>query len=285
MFSVLLVLPLLPAQSARHDYKVDAQVMVLAIPVVSMSGVGNGYASIERAGDKVSLRFGAGSQPSRARGFNRLGLIEEIVNGNGASYFGFMTASREESLAEARHSIEKGSGETAPYTAISGSLTAAGMTAKRIEIDLPSRYTWLDALRLTTQIRAAIETKGTAVAVHVPKDHPPATFLHSVHKALMNPATKLTQPFVYNGKAYRLHTEKESDAEMGRKLALRRVARNGESVWRLTGEVENLSKGTRTPFKLWYEPGRDERLPLRIEYRARAFLRLTFELEPPAADR
>jgi hypothetical protein len=72
---------------------------------------------------------------------------------------------------------------------------------------------------------------------------------------------------------------------MGKKLAERGIAGAAANVWRLSGEVEQTISGKRTKFLVWYEPERNNVLPLRIEYRARAFLRLIFEYDRQSGTR
>jgi hypothetical protein len=47
---------------------------------------------------------------------------------------------------------------------------------------------------------------------------------------------------------------------------------------RLNGSIQNLATRAKTPFRLWFEPGRE--MPLRFEYRAKSYLNLIFEYVP-----
>jgi hypothetical protein len=44
--------------------------------------------------------------------------------------------------------------------------------------------------------------------------------------------------------------------------------------------MTSLEDGSKTEFRLWFEQGSDSGLPIRFEYRARAFLHLAFEHDP-----
>jgi hypothetical protein len=270
----------------ERRYKAHAQVLLLSLPILSLKEVGGGTASVETRDATVTLRFAAGSSPKRAKGLNRLGLIEETVTESGgtaaeAVYFGFMTSSKEQSLDQAKISIATGTGATHPYTAIRGTTSLGKLQGSRVEVDLPASFTWQELPGVTGLIRTSMDSQAKAVPALIPSGHTPATFLYSLHKAIASPNAKQVMSFLYNGKAYRLHVEKHPDRGMGRKLVQQRIAHNADSVWKLSGEVEHTVTQKRTPFAIWYEPNRNSGLPLRIEYRARAFLRLIFEYEPP----
>src|SRR6185437_11243322 len=67
----------------QRQYRASATISLFSIPCVSKSGVGCAFALVEEAagpeGGTVSIQFGAGSWPECARGFNRLGYIQEVV--------------------------------------------------------------------------------------------------------------------------------------------------------------------------------------------------------------
>lgn len=46
------------------------------------------------------------------------------------------------------------------------------------------------------------------------------------------------------------------------------------------GKIRNLRTGRETLFRRWLEDGSDSMVPVRIEFQARSFLRLTFEALP-----
>ena len=49
---------------------------------------------------------------------------------------------------------------------------------------------------------------------------------------------------------------------------------SADRVVRINGTIHNVATGDKTPFKVWYERGRE--IPLRFEYKARTFLNLAF---------
>ena len=48
---------------------------------------------------------------------------------------------------------------------------------------------------------------------------------------------------------------------------------------RINATIRNQATGKTTPFKVWYEAGSGHLPPLRFEYQAKSFLRLTFEFD------
>ena len=51
---------------------------------------------------------------------------------------------------------------------------------------------------------------------------------------------------------------------------------------RLNATITEQRTGVKTSFRLWYEAGSALSLPLRFEYQAKSFLRLTFEADAKA---
>jgi hypothetical protein len=50
-------------------------------------------------------------------------------------------------------------------------------------------------------------------------------------------------------------------------------------VVRASGKVQREAGGKETQFRIWVEEGNRRPIPLRIEYQAKSYLRLTFEAE------
>jgi hypothetical protein len=90
--------------------------------------------------------------------------------------------------------------------------------------------------------------------------------------------TKTAEPFLYNGRRYRLHVQKSTDAKMERQFLSRKTTSAADRIIRINGTIQNVATGKRTSFRLWYEKERD--LPLRFEYKPRSFLNLAFERLP-----
>ena len=68
---------------------------------------------------------------------------------------------------------------------------------------------------------------------------------------------------------------------MGRRLRGLGLAGEASRVRRISAKLHRIGGSTGTSeFKVWLEEGADSALPLRIEHKARSFLRLVFEADP-----
>jgi hypothetical protein len=60
-------------------------------------------------------------------------------------------------------------------------------------------------------------------------------------------------------------------------LELDTAAPGKDGLVPVRGKIRNARTGKENLFKLWLEQGSESIVPVRIEYQARSFLRLTFE--------
>src|SRR5579859_8009542 len=90
----------------RRHYRMDATILFLGAPIFTRQAAGGGFASVETGArpdaTAVALQFAAGSDPARAHGLNRFGILQEAMIGhenhpdrNELSFSGLMTRSRE----------------------------------------------------------------------------------------------------------------------------------------------------------------------------------------------
>ncbi|MBI2686460.1 MAG: hypothetical protein HYX27_09105 [Acidobacteria bacterium] len=277
-FAALLAAPAAqatPNQEGRTyscQYRARATVLLLSVPLLHRDNVGSGYfRAVESEGSgkrHLRLEFGAGSLPDRAAGLNRLGVFEETIVESGDSiesalYFGFMTASNEKDLTEARAALH-GSG-TVSFTAIRGRIERGRVSNHLLRIrDLPATE-WGQREKLMADIRARFASSSDlhGHASTSPSDEPCSPFLYAVSRAMRNKAASWTARFVHNGQMHRLKTTRKSNGEPG--------------VAELEGRIQNDTGKELSSFRLWFETDRAERGPIRFEFRPRSFLRLTFE--------
>ncbi|HME06587.1 MAG TPA: hypothetical protein VKG25_06035 [Bryobacteraceae bacterium] len=288
-----------PARNAFRAYRADAVITLFSMPVFSRAGVGGGIATFGEGLDGgrriVSMSFAGGSFPEHAHKINRLGYIQEVVLENRevvlenqelvlendnepqeAAYFGFMTASPEESVAEARKALAS-SGASIPYAAVEGVTSRGQHRNSKTKIFLPSSYTFAEWRTLRDRIRAAFyasDPSTTEIAA------PPRTLLYSVAQAIRRPAGRFETPYVYNGKQYHLKLEKTPDSGAGTAFVNKGLAASAAGVYLLRGSVKGLLSGRVTNFRLWIDDDSGTVLPLRIELQPRSFLRLAFEFDP-----
>ena len=276
---------------SERRYRADAVIMLLSIPVYSRAGVGSGAIALRcrRGGDcrVVSLEFAAGSFPGRAKGLNRLGFIREVVGERDgaapeAAYFGFMTSSPEENLDEARRALKTEAEDQIPYTAIDGYAGGSVSRARIARFRFPARYNWHDWPHLVNEVRESFETRQPVTReTPLPASGTEAvTFLHAVLRAFSSAGERFETAYVYNGRQFRLRTEKSPDGRAGRQFAERGLCGAGCRVVRLHGLITEESNRRETQFKIWIDESSGSRLPVRIEFQPRSFLRLAFEFEP-----
>jgi hypothetical protein len=276
-----------PKAGRRRHYVASATVLLLGVPVFSRTGVGEGYASIdeclENGERRWDVEFGAGSFPDKAHGLNKLGFIRESVmetqNGvrTACAYFGFMTTSQEKNLDEAKNSLAP-SGETATYSVGCGSVTNDGVDGQTLRINLSSRYNWRDFASIAREVRTAVSALPLGLRTPLdPQAGIPATFLNAVRSAMSNPTASTEELLIFNGKYYVLRTEKQRDAAMSAQLAKQGVVQSADRIVRLNGTLIPKHAGEKTNFRIWFERGSHNAPPLRFDYQARSFLRLSFE--------
>lgn len=265
-------------------YRADATILLMGLPIYTRVGAGGGTATLQeaRAGghELLALRFSAGSYPEQARGLNRLGLFEETIvrNNKGpeqAAYFGFVTSSPEDSIEAGEKSMESRDAN-ALYEAIEGSILDGWEASRRADFELPADCDWNGIDRLEALVRNGLEQGSKLKDESQRRPGTPHTFLHTVLDSAWNGLARAKVEYCYNGKRYLLEAERQSDADMGRKLREQGVSVAAERVVRLQGKIINLDEGGKTSFRLWLEerPGRS--LPLRFDYKPRGFLRVTF---------
>jgi hypothetical protein len=96
----------------------------------------------------------------------------------------------------------------------------------------------------------------------------PPTFLLLVATLLKQRARHATGRYVYNEQEYLLDLEAPQNGP------------DREHLLPYKGKIRNLNTGHDTLFRIWLENASDSLVPVRIEFQARSFLRLTFEAVP-----
>ncbi len=273
------------ATAEIRRYSVNATITLFSVPLFSKGEVGGGYAIAEESdtlsGRVLSIQFGAGSCPERARGLNRLGYIHEAITEERVgvpsefAWLAFMTTSKENNLDQAKKALEA-SGAAIPYTASQGHGSRGAFTSRVERLEFPSRYTWRDIAWIEEKARAAMAEGAGEAETGVPDR--PATFLYLLRRALADSERRTTSRVIFNGRLFQMDTNKERDESATAHFAgLKKIGPSGY-VMRLDAVLTEKSNGFRTPFKVWYEPDSANSLPLRFEYQAKSFLRLTFEV-------
>ncbi len=276
-----------PPQPSSRSYRVDATILLLSLPIFTRAGVGKGHArhAVTRSVDHCvhALEFAAGSLPDRARGLNRLGMIREIVAEAEtgvleASYFGFMTASKEESVGEARQALASSLPESM-FVAIQGQSRPGEAHSLRARFYSDARTGWSDLERAAqAAIRNPDQSAGESRFQAGRSGSASPTFLFALCRAMSSSQAQMKQTYVYSAAEYELTTSKRPDPRTGRRLADKGLVFQPESVTVLSGTIRNLRTGDKTPFRIWTEDA-SRSVPLRIEYQPRGFLQLALEAE------
>jgi hypothetical protein len=263
------------ASQSRH-YRAHAVITLFSVPLFSKDNVGGGWVMAERldadASHTTVLQFAAGSWPGHLKGFNRFGMTQEAVRKDGSvvvesAYLSFMTASAEKSLEQARKSYGDRSA-TLPITVAHGASGSFRYQAVLDRLSAPSHYTWADCSRLLKEIRGRLSPAVDA-AVDGNREGALQPFLHAVRSAMTGGPESGETEFVHNARLYRLRTALTATRE----------------GMLLTGRIsECQSDRTESEFRVWFDAADEARLPERIEFRPKSFLRLVFEHDPAASE-
>jgi hypothetical protein len=266
-----------PARITSRSYRADAVILLLGMTVFRRPGVGGGHASLEETGEGATLRrtlfFAGGSDPSRAHGLNRLGWIRETVLGAATStpesgYFGVLTTSPEESLEHARQAVAAPTSGSSTFSAVSGRNTAGKSRSAVTHFEYAANALWSDRGLIDhaqSTFHDKVDWRETAWP-GAPNQTPP-TFLMQLATLLKQRTRHAAGRYVYNEQEYLLELDTASNRDRDRLLPVR-------------GKIRNLHTGKESLFRVWLDDGPDSVVPVRIEYQARSFLRLTFEAVP-----
>ena len=245
-------------------YRVDATVLLFGIPLFSKQGVGGGYAAAETgqcgADQAAALQFAAGSWPERCRGLNRFGVLQEVqVQHSGGSeaiaYAGLITPSKEDDLDGAKKALRPTQGEM-DVTVASGSSSEGRMRFRAGNVSIPAQRDWL---ALTETISRVSPPAGTS-----PREAPldgSTTFLQAMRRAALSGDPSFRCAFLHNGKPFVL----EARRKPGAPCEMWGTILTGSAAPRVCAE-----------FRTSYAAGDESGLPVRIEYRPKSYLRLTF---------
>jgi len=255
-----------------RKYSVSATVRLLSIPIFSRAAVGSGYALVETRGRMTAIQFAAGSYPERAHGLNRLGFIQEVVVDERPgcpeefAWLAFMTTSQEKNLDQAKKALEARNG-LSPYSVSQGSGRGGWVSAWINRLQFETGYTWRNLTELVTRARAEMARCAGEQRRPVRAERG-ATFLYSVRRAMLDESPRTSASLVFNDKRFRLDTQKRVEAE--------------EGMVRMDAALTEWGANERTTFRMWYRAGKEQAPPLRFEYQATPFLRLSFDADDRA---
>jgi hypothetical protein len=254
-------------------YRVDATVMLFGIPIFTKAGVGSGY-SVAELGQRdsdaaIALQFAAGSWPEKCRGLNRFGVLQETHIDRGGhtaevAFAGLITPSKEDNIDDAKNALRPSDGQM-NVTVARGSCTDGRMRCHVGSAFIPAACDWTGA----AQMLGTLDPQGSAARDQfVPAS---TTFMRAMRAAGLS-QDSFSAPFVHNGKRFTLETKRRS----GEKPQTGEKPRSGENP-ELSGVIRNDDGSKAAEFRTFYGGAADPSgLPVRIEYRAKSYLRLTF---------
>jgi hypothetical protein len=276
--------------NCHRSYTATARISFLSVPVFSRSSVGFGFASADERlqgnARTVALRFVSGSRPERAGGLNCFGFIEEIVEQKDrqvtkANYFGLISANKEESFAQAKAALAAGPASETAFVAARAVIQPGSTNYSIRHMLLPSAYRAVNADALLNRIRAEFalprtaepETRATVAG------HTLGTFLYSLRQAMQAGNATYESRFIYNGKLFTLSTAMRSDKKTGEQLLKTGATHCSACVQALNGTILNEETNDATSFRLWFEKGAPDYLPLRFEFKPKPYLTLVFDVD------
>lgn len=252
-------------ERAEVEYRVDASVLFLGITLLTRSNVGGGRASVDRsggaAGRSAALFFGAGSWPEKAAGINRFGIMHERVSERESQaptieFSGFVTSNKEESFDEAKKALKNKEKGTTGVTAIRGAVDSGQAHSFVKHLLAPAGASWSNAPELQTFLDGATHDTDGALRKEA-STGAAVTFLAAVRMAGLHNGPSLQQPFLHNAEMFTLETRRQGDA--------------------MEGIIRTAAGKKSAEFKNWYRDNDWSGIPRRIEYRAKSYLKLTFE--------
>jgi len=260
-----------PEQSYEYRYLVDATVLMLGMPMLRRSGVGDARLALFQARSgrlrRLALEFAAASDRARAHGLNRMGWIREVVEERDstpvhAALLGIMSDSPEQSVRAARGALES-SQAAQRFVAIDSALSPGRTRSRVARFDSLPGAALLDA-RLPEQARRSFQSGACAWRhtewMETSDGRAPLTFLYAILKAVEANAAVTESSYVFNEDRFQMRLEAAPD----KGLALMR------------GTVVNVTRRLRPcTFQFWMDSSGN--LPVRIEFQPRSFLRLTLE--------
>jgi hypothetical protein len=248
-------------------YRVDAAVLFCGFPIFTKRDAGGAYAVVETGGSgestAVATQFAAGTWPERSANLNRFGVLQEACvespsGGSAFAFAGLITSSKEEDLEAAKQAL-KSSVDRLNVTLAAG-VCSAGRIQTWIETVASSKpCRWMEAPALLEKLleESPRNTHYNEVAGATP-------FLTAMRRAGLSHESSHSRPFVHAGKSFSLEVRWRGQTE-------------------LDGVIRDGLGAKAAEFQTTYAPADQSGIPIRIEYRAKSFLRLVFQAEDGAA--
>jgi len=147
-------------------------------------------------------------------------------------------------------------------TVVYGQSTVGGCSAEIGHDTVPATFSWLNCPKLIEELRERRPPLFQPSAGPRQKSVLP-TFLYAVRQATLNDSSRTSALYSHNGEIYRLDTERQQH--------------NGSGEVLIVGRTRRDRPHYESEFRLWMAVASETQLPLRIEFRAKSYLKLTLE--------
>ncbi len=252
-------------RSFERRYRADAAVIFCGVTIFTKRGVGGAHTAVELGGygedTGLGLHFAAGSDPALCAGLNRFGILEEAIIESAAApefaFAGLITDSREEDLESAKKALHTSARQQIKLARGSASNGRVQTWTETLGLTRPS--TWRDSAELLNEL-AAEPPRTPALEIAAG----PGPFLVAMRRAALSPEELSRQPFLHAGKLYSLELRRRAGGQRD-------------------GLIRDQHGAKAAEFRVWYSASDESGLPVRIEYRAKTYLRLVFEADDRVA--
>jgi hypothetical protein len=192
-----------------------------------------------------------------------------------ARYFGMMTSFAHDTADSAKKVLEKRGAPTCEYSVLEGLNTAgrARSTHAKFVAEQPPAPDRIG--ELAVRAREAVSRSATPDKEAWTKPEASGTLLHSLWEFALYNGNNWYSEYVYGGYLFSLQGEKQPDRGTGKDLADAGLTTHPDRIMRMRCRITRKANNDKTPFTIWYEQGPAPEL-LRLEWQARAFLKLRF---------
>lgn len=253
-----------------QHYRIDVTVAPFGIPIFSRREVGYGLGRLQAVdtdgGRRVHFEFGGASIPERAHGLRQIGYFEETLTQSSlgldeSRYFGFLSTAPEGPPSKTMLASAKADAVTAQKCCVVEGAVRGGLASfsKSYDAQLPAGAGFQSIPDLRSSLKLALGklcAQGCLAGSSQPAR--PHTFLSTLLDASFSKQANFHQDYIYGDRTLRFTSERKSS--------------DGHCV--IDAQVRGRG---RHQFRFSSAGAGEYRLPAKIEYFPRAWLRLTLE--------
>ena len=163
---------------------------------------------------------------------------------------------------------------TSAITAIDGGLRAGSVDALMAQFQAPAGAMVHNRTELIQSAHKALAAATKRPLEFDPKSITPQPFLHALFDAYRRGLASTT--YVYGNRLYSLALQRTPDESASAAFRKVKLLPPGGGVVKVSGKIRPPT-GKEIEFHIWLDAAATRPIPLRIDYRPKAYLRLTFE--------